>query len=76
MGAKSRFSKITRENPLIPSESQDYGVPEVIKIFFIYSDIIKGMSGFKFDPSMPGLRKALRGWEELALRSMWDVGEG
>ena len=33
------------------------------------------MSSFKFDPSMPGLRKTLREWEELALRSMWDVGE-
>jgi len=33
------------------------------------------MSGFKFDPSKPGLRKTLREWEELALRSMWDVGE-
>ena len=33
------------------------------------------MSGFKFDPSKPGLRKTLRDWEELALRSMWDVGE-
>jgi len=33
------------------------------------------MSGFKFDPSQPGLRKTLREWEELALRSMWDVGE-
>jgi len=33
------------------------------------------MSSFKFDPSQPGLRKTLREWEELALRSMWDVGE-
>ena len=33
------------------------------------------MSGFKFDPSQPGLRKTLREWEELALRSTWDVGE-
>ena len=33
------------------------------------------MSGFKFDPSQPGLRKTLREWEELALRSMWDVRE-
>jgi len=33
------------------------------------------MSGFKFDPSQPGLRKTLREWEELALRSMWNVGE-
>ncbi len=33
------------------------------------------MSGFKFDPSKPGLRKILRGWEELALRSMWDLRE-
>ena len=31
------------------------------------------MSGFKFDPSRPGLRKTLREWEEMALRSMWDV---
>ena len=35
------------------------------------------MSGFKFDPSKPGLRKILREWEELALRCMWDLrGEG
>ncbi len=33
------------------------------------------MSGFKFDPSQPGLRKTLREWEELALRSMWDIGK-
>jgi len=33
------------------------------------------MSGFKFDPSKPGLRKTLREWEELALRCMWDIGE-
>ena len=33
------------------------------------------MSGFKFDLSKPGLRKTLKEWEELALRSMWDVGE-
>ena len=33
------------------------------------------MSGFKFDPSKPGLRKTLREWEELALRSMWDLRE-
>ena len=33
------------------------------------------MSGFKFDPSKPGLRKTLREWEELALRCMWEVGE-
>jgi len=33
------------------------------------------MSGFKFDPSKPGLRKTLRKWEELALRSMWDLRE-
>ena len=33
------------------------------------------MSGFKFDPSKPGLRKTLREWEELALRCMWDVEE-
>jgi len=33
------------------------------------------MSGFKFDPSQPGLRKTLREWEELALRYMWKVGE-
>jgi len=33
------------------------------------------MSGFKFDPSKPGLRKTLREWEELALRSMWNVRE-
>ena len=33
------------------------------------------MSGFKFDPSQDGLGKTLKGWEELALRCMWDVGE-
>ena len=33
------------------------------------------MSSFKFDPSQPGLRKILREWEELALRSIWAVGE-
>ena len=33
------------------------------------------MSGFKFDPSQPGLRKTLREWEELALRYVWSVGE-
>jgi len=33
------------------------------------------MSGFKFDPSKLGLRKTLREWEELALRSMWDLRE-
>ncbi len=33
------------------------------------------MSGFKFDPSKPGLRKILREWEELALRYVWSVGE-
>ena len=33
------------------------------------------MSGFKFDPFKPGLRKTLREWEELALRYVWSVGE-
>ena len=33
------------------------------------------MSGFKFDPSKPGLRKTLREYEELALRYVWSVGE-
>jgi len=33
------------------------------------------MSGFKFDPSQTGLRKTLREYEELALRSMWDLRE-
>jgi predicted transcriptional regulator len=33
------------------------------------------MSGFKFDPSQPGLRKTLKKWEELALRYLWEVGE-
>ena len=32
------------------------------------------MSGFKFDPSQPGLRKTLKEWEELALRYIWSVG--
>jgi len=33
------------------------------------------MSGFKFDPSQPGLRKTLREYEELALRYLWAIGE-
>jgi len=33
------------------------------------------MSGFKFDPSKPGLRKTLRAYEELILRHIWSVGE-
>ena len=33
------------------------------------------MSGFKFDPSQPGLRKTLREYEELALRCVWSLGE-
>jgi len=33
------------------------------------------MSGFKFDPSQDGLGKTLKGWEELALRYIWSVGE-
>ena len=33
------------------------------------------MSGFKFDPSKPGLRKTLRAYEELTLRHIWSVGE-
>ena len=33
------------------------------------------MSGFKFDPSQPRLRKTLREWEELALRYLWEIGE-
>jgi len=33
------------------------------------------VSGFKFDPSQPGFRKILKEWEELALRSIWNVGE-
>jgi len=33
------------------------------------------MSGFKFNPSQPGLRKTLREYEELALRHIWSVGE-
>ena len=33
------------------------------------------MSGFKFDPSKPRLRKTLREYEELALRYVWSVGE-
>ena len=33
------------------------------------------MSGFKFDPSQPGLRKTLTEWEEIALRYIWSVGE-
>lgn len=32
------------------------------------------MSGFKFDPSQPGLGKTLKKWEELALRYVWEVG--
>ena len=33
------------------------------------------MSGFKFDTSQPGLRKALKEYEELALRYLWGMGE-
>ncbi len=33
------------------------------------------MSGFKFNPSEPGLRKTLREYEELALRYVWSMGE-
>jgi len=33
------------------------------------------MSGFKFDPSQPRLRKTLKEYEELALRHIWSVGE-
>jgi len=33
------------------------------------------MSGFKFDPSKPGLRKTLREYEELTLRHIWSVEE-
>ena len=33
------------------------------------------MSGFKFNPSQPGLRKTLREYEELALRYLWEIGE-
>ena len=33
------------------------------------------MSGFKFDPSQPRLRKTLKEWEELSLRYLWSVGE-
>jgi len=33
------------------------------------------MSGFKFDPSQHGLRKALKEYEELALRYLWEFGE-
>ena len=33
------------------------------------------MSGFKFDPSQPGLGKTLKNWEDLALRYIWEVGE-
>lgn len=33
------------------------------------------MSGFKFDPSQPMLRKTLREYEEKALRYLWETGE-
>ncbi len=33
------------------------------------------VSGFKFNPSQPGLRKTLKEWEELALRYVWSMGE-
>jgi len=33
------------------------------------------MSGFKFDPSQPGLRKTLKEYEELAFRYLWEIGE-
>ena len=32
------------------------------------------MSGFKFDPSQPRLRKTLREWEEIALQYLWSIG--
>ncbi len=33
------------------------------------------MSGFKFNPSQPELRKTLKEYEELVLRHIWSVGE-
>ena len=33
------------------------------------------MCGFKIDPSLIGLRKTLREYEELALRFIWENGE-
>ena len=33
------------------------------------------MCGLKIDPSMVGLRKTLREYEELALRYIWEIGE-
>ena len=33
------------------------------------------MCGLKIDPSMVGLRKTLREYEELALRYIWEKGE-
>jgi len=33
------------------------------------------MSGFKFDPSQPGLRKTLKEYEQRALRFLWEIGE-
>ena len=33
------------------------------------------MTGFKFDPSQPGLRKTLKEYEELAIEHIWAVGE-
>jgi len=33
------------------------------------------MSGFKFDPSKPGLRKTLKEYEEFGLRFLWSVDE-
>jgi predicted transcriptional regulator len=47
-----------------------------IVISFIYNlRIDMCMSGFKLDPSQPGLRKILREWEELALRYVWSEGD-
>jgi predicted transcriptional regulator len=47
----------------------------VVISFIYYLKIDMCMSGFKFDPSQPGLRKILREWEELALRYVWSIGE-
>lgn len=33
------------------------------------------MSGFVFDPSEKGLKKVLKGYEELEMRFLWSVGD-
>ena len=43
--------------------------------FILFLKVCVWMSGFKFDPSQPGLRKTLREYQELALRYLWEIEE-